>query len=131
MSNPNVSASFIYSGLSDYWSGDGARWDDNKGCLFASFGPATTLKELIDALADDYTSGGDCDEKPAFEEVSREDVLSALLTMLSDEGRRDYETGALCKWASQLNANDWDEDGESPQVIVMLTVEPAEEESAS
>jgi hypothetical protein len=92
-----VTATFIYHGMSDYWGGDGDRWDDNKGCLFAFYGCGTTLRDLIEGWVCDFNSGGDCDTLP--EEVTDKDIHAALLDMLSDSGRADYANNAVSEFA--------------------------------
>jgi hypothetical protein len=111
-----VSATFLYAGMCDYWGGDGDRWDDNKGCLFAYYGRDTTLRGLIDQWVDDFCRGGDCDSLP--EDVTENDIKSALLDMLTEEGRRDYDNDAICEFS-----RDWEGDDdydESPVAIVLI-----------
>jgi len=93
-----LSAQFIYNGMPDYWGGDGDRWDDNKGCLFAYYGRNTTIRDMIDEWTNDFMNGGDCDTFP--EDVTAEDVRAALLAMLTDEGRKDYESGVVSEFAT-------------------------------
>lgn len=126
---PTLSADVIYSGFPDYWGGDGDRWDDNKGCLFAYYGRDTTLRDLIDSFVDDFNSGGDCDSMP--DEITDHDVRIALLEMLSDQGRQDYANGALAVCAEEYaEANPDEEDdehSESPFVVVLITCEVCSE----
>ncbi len=130
---PKVSAQFIYSGLPDYWPGDGDRWDDNKGCLFASYGRATTLRELVDELVSDYSSGGDTDGKSAFDHVSAEDVRAAILDSLTDQGRADYANDVICEFATayaEANPDAAEDDRwESPHVIFLIEVELEDEDA--
>jgi hypothetical protein len=98
-----VTASFEYAGFSDYWGGNGDRWDDNKGCVFSYYGAGTTLREIIDGAVDDFCAGGDCDSFP--EDVDSEMVREALLDCLTDTGRAGYESGAVSEFA-QGYAND-------------------------
>jgi len=97
-----------YNGMGDYWGGEGARHNDNGGCLFAFYGPSTTLAEIVDELCDDYWSGGDCDSFPA--EVSMEMVREAIMQdMLNDRGRADVASGAIAECAAYYAAcNDYD-----------------------
>lgn len=127
-----VTASFEFSGFGGYWGGNGRRWDDNAGCLFASYDHKTTLRELIDDLVNDFEWGGDCDSFP--EDISGDDVRTALMDMLTDAGRADYESGAVCEFAKDLaDANGLSDDddledwGELPQVIVLLECEVPED----
>lgn len=121
-----IKATFIYSGMADYWQGNGDRWNDNAGCLFASYGPDTTLRDMIDDWVDDFMGGGDCDTLP--DNVMDSDIRAALLAMLSDQGRIVYESGALSEQAIEFaHANDleagepWPDDmGDSPIVIVLI-----------
>ena len=98
----NVTASFLFSGMSDYWGGDGDRWDDNKGCLFAFYGYGTTMKDLIDQWVDDFWNGGDCDTLP--KEVTSEVVREALLGMLTAQGLAEYHSDSLCEFAIECAA---------------------------
>jgi hypothetical protein len=125
-----VDATFLYSGMIDYWGGDGDRWDDNAGCLFAHYGPASTLRDIIDDLVNDFIAGGDCDTLP--EEVTDVDIRKALIEMLSDQGKEDYKIGALSEFAkefAEVNGlkpghpiDDLDDFGEVPVVIVLIRV---------
>jgi hypothetical protein len=124
-----LSATFLYSGMGDFWSGDGDRWDKNKGCLFASYDPDTTLKDLIESWVNDYTSGGDCDDKEVFERVSEDQVRQALIDMLSPEGKEHYENDVIWEGAKEFgDCNpDYDPDdddfGELPVAIVLLVAD--------
>jgi hypothetical protein len=113
-------------GMADYWGGNGRRWDDDAGCLFAYIGPDSTVKDIVDELCDDFIMGGDCDSLP--ECVDSDDIREAILAMLSDAGRADYESGALfdsgMDW--DVDENDADDDDypfESPVLIVLIEVE--------
>jgi RNA polymerase-binding transcription factor DksA len=83
-----LSATYLYSGLPDYWSGNGDRWDDDKGCVFASYGSRTTLQQLVEDAVSDFNMGGDFESFP--EDISDDDVREALLESLTDQGREDY-----------------------------------------
>ena len=114
-----LEASYIYDGFSDYWSGCGDRYDNNKGCLFAFYGSKTTLRDLIDEWVDDYFNGGDCDTMPKH--ITSEMVRAALLDMLTDSGRADYDSGAIAECAFGLeDRDDADDDWESPIAVVLL-----------
>jgi hypothetical protein len=118
-----LSMTYKYSGYSDYWSGNGDRWDDNKGCLFAFYGPNTTLRDLEDQLVHDFIMGSDCDQKQAFDDISESDIRKAFQEMLSPDGREDYRKGVLWEGASELE--DWSDDYESPIFVVLVEVENA------
>jgi hypothetical protein len=92
-----VTAEFLYAGLPDYWQGNGDRWDDDKGCLFAYYGAGTTVRDIIDGAVDDFLAGGDCDTLP--EDVTDTNIREALLACLTDEGRADYHSGAVSEFA--------------------------------
>lgn len=97
-----VSVTHEYSGLSDYWGGNGRRWDDDAGCLFAYYGATTTLRECVDGWVNDFSGGGDCD---AFhEDVTEEDIRAAILDSLTSQGRADYDSGALAEVAVEYAA---------------------------
>lgn len=126
---PTLTARYIYSGMGDYWGGDGDRWDDNKGCLFAYYGKDTTLHDLIDQLVDDFNSGGDCETMP--EDITDCDVRAALLEMLTDQGRDDYMNDVVAGCAEDYaDANDDEEDddcSESPIFVVLMECEVCSE----
>jgi hypothetical protein len=98
-----ITASFIYSGLPDYWGGEGRRNDNDAGCLFAFYGASTTLRDIIDSAADDFFNGGDFDyyegDTDPWEGVSRNDVRDALLECLTEQGRADYDSNAVSEFA--------------------------------
>jgi hypothetical protein len=93
---PLVTAEFLYAGLPDYWGGNGDRWDDDKGCLFAYYGDGTTVRDIVDGAVDDYLSGGDCDTLP---DIGCDTIREALLACLTDDGRKDYHSGAVSEFA--------------------------------
>lgn len=118
-----VSASFLFDGDIQYWGGDGDRWDDNKGCLFAHYGPETTLKDLVESWVDD-SQNGDLDEKEAWNDVSSDEIRAALVEMLSPEGKKEYSNpkAGSCEFAQELDGNgDYD-----VVAIVLVTVEMEE-----
>ncbi len=93
-----VSVTHEYLGLSDYWGGNGRRWDDNAGCLFAHYGANTTLRDCVDDWVNDFSGGGDCDS--FHEDVTEEDIRAAILDSLTEQGRDDYKNGVLAECAS-------------------------------
>lgn len=108
-----VVASYLYSGLSDYWGGDGRRWDDDAGCVFALYNGRTGMRDLIDSAVEDFCNGGDFfpsgDGPDLWEDVTEDDVRAALLDCLTDSGREDYEANALWEGAAEYAAvNDLD-----------------------
>ena len=100
-----LKATFEFSGFGDYWGGNGRRWDDNAGCLFAHYSTDTTLRDLVDMWVDDFNMGGDCDSFP--ENVTGKDVRSAIMDSLTEKGREDYKTGAISEFSVEYaNVND-------------------------
>ena len=95
---PIVTAEFLYAGLPDYWGGNGDRWDDDKGCVFAYYGKGITVRNIIDGAVDDFLGGGDCDSLP--DEVTDNDVRAALLASLTDIGRADYANDTVSDFAT-------------------------------
>lgn len=94
-----VTAEFLYSGFPDFWGGNGDRWDDDKGCLFAGYGKGTTVRDIVQDAVNDFLTGGDCDSLP--EEVNCETIREALLACLSDAGRKDYASGVVSEFATE------------------------------
>lgn len=141
-------ASFLYSGYSDYFSGYDCIDNDeySEYLLYAYYGRSTTLRDIIDQLIDDSWMGPTSEELP--EEIITNDVRVALLAMLSDEGRADYESGAIAECSADMNRvtecpkcdvklpdRDWDkcpncgewfDQGESSIFIVLLHYEKEE-----
>lgn len=93
----NVSVTHEYSGLADYWGGNGKRWTDNAGCLFAYYGATTSLRGCVDQWVDDFMGGGDCDS--FHEDVTDGDIRAAILDSLTEQGRDDYKNGVLAECA--------------------------------
>ena len=98
-----IRVSHEFHGMSDYWGGNGRRWDKGAGCLFAFYGPDTTLRDCVDQWVDDYWQGGDFDAGgDAFKDISGDDIREAILTdLLNERGRADYDSGALCEFAAE------------------------------
>lgn len=100
-------ATYIYSGNPDYWRGNGDQWDDDKGCVFASYGSRTTLQQLVEDAVSDFNMGGDFDSFP--EDVSDDDIREALLESFTDQGREDYYKGVVWDGAVEyMDLNDFD-----------------------
>lgn len=114
-----LKATLEYSGMIDFWSGNGRRWDDNAGCLFAPYDEQTTLRELVDSWVDDFNCGGDCDSFP--DNVTSGDVRRAILDSFTPRGKKDYEENAICEFAYGLE-EDVDCDGEFPVVVLLLEI---------
>lgn len=97
-----ITVNHEFAGWGDYWHGNGRRWDDNAGCLFACYGRNTTLRDCVDQWVDEYWQGGDCDS--FHEDITAEDIREAILTtLLNERGRADYESGALCEFAEKFD----------------------------
>ena len=103
-----IVASFEYAGMSDYWGGNGRRWDGDAGCVFAYYGRDTTLRELIDSAAEDFTMNGDF-EDPVWDGFDSDDVRAALLDCLSKQGRKDYDNNVISEFSADYVAHsDWE-----------------------
>ena len=119
----NITVEHEFCGWSDYWGGNGQRWDDNAGCLFAYYDKRTTLRDCVDQWVEEFCAGGDCDS--FHEDITAEDIREAILTtLLNDRGRADYEAGALAEcaadWASYSDDDEVEEDCESPIWIILV-----------
>jgi hypothetical protein len=123
--NHKLDATFIYSGMVDYWGGDGERWEDDRGCLFANYDHTTTLRDIVEELVEDFNSGGDCDTMPEW--ITALDVKEAILATFSEQGLKDYHSSALSEWAMDCEPCEDCEDGncdcETPVVIMLLRYE--------
>lgn len=92
-----VTAEFLYAGLPDYWGGNGDRWDDDKGCIFAPYGKDTLVRDIVQGAVNDFITGGDCDT--LHKDVNCGDIREALLACLTDEGRKDYHNGGVSEFS--------------------------------
>ena len=101
---PTIRVSHEFHGHSDFWGGNGRRWDDNAGCLFGFYGPDTSLADCVDQWIDDFCMGGDCDSFAI--DISESELREAILTdLFNDRGRADYASGALCEFAADCEDN--------------------------
>lgn len=100
---PKVQALYLYSGMSDYWRGDGERWEASKACTFATYGPDCSLRTVINALVDDSNDGPDFQGKPLWDAIEAEDIRQALILSLSPEGLEEWERndGSPCEFARE------------------------------
>lgn len=111
----SISARYQYDGMVDYWSGNGRRWDDDAGCLFAYLHRGITCLQVIDQLANDYADTCDFDH-PIWQSVSSEGIRKTLLSMVQDpedldrplEGYEDLQE---------------DENTESPVFVVLIEID--------
>ena len=87
----SISATLEYYGFC--WKGNGRRWDDYAGHLFAYAHKDMTLGDVIDQWVDDFMGGGECDEIDTTEEEMREALASICNGDLSEifEPTRDIE----------------------------------------
>lgn len=115
-----INVTHIYEGFSDYWCGTGYRCDDDKGCLFAYYGPDTTYADLIDGWIEDFNSGGDFDGKPLAEKVEERDLREALEAIVSVPLDTPYGP------AQDLEDLD-PENAESPISIVLVSLEKSDD----
>ncbi len=146
-SGATLTARYEYAGFADYhWGCSGEDY-----VLYASYGRGTTVRDIVDQLVSDSYTGPASEDLP--EEVMDGDVRAALLEMLSDAGRADYESGAVAECAANYatesecgecgrsladvdddmcpDCDTWIDEGESPIFIVILDYEEAEEETDS
>lgn len=119
-----VTAEYLYNGFGDYWHGY-ATEEGREALLFTYYGPETTLKEVIEGLVEDSWMGADSERIP--EGITEDDVRTALLDMLTPEGRIDYDKDELFEFAKDLYDSDDPTDDnyqlESPIVIAVLSWE--------
>lgn len=115
-----MKATWLYTGVIDYWGGDGRRWDNDAGCVFAYYDRHTTLQSVIDNAAEDYLVSGDFEDSDLWEDVTVEDVHKALLDCLSSDGLKDYYDGCATVADGDL---DYESDN-CPVCIFLLELEP-------
>ncbi len=104
-----LTASFLFSGYSDCFRGYGCADEEGRTehLLYAYYGSETTLHDIIDQLVEDSWNG--YAGETMSEDITQDDVRAALLGILNDRGRADYESGALAECSVNL-----DFDGECP-----------------
>lgn len=123
-----ITVTHEYAGLLDYWGGNGRRFDNDAGCLFAGYGAGTTLRDCVDQWCDDFWMGGDCDSFP--DDVSQDDIRTTILASLTRQGRDDYESGALAECAADYGAingihdqdHDFEDCGDSPVWVILVEI---------
>lgn len=100
-----ITVSHEFVGFGDYWGGNGRRWDNDAGCAFAYYGRNTTLRDCVDQWVDDWGMGGDFehngDGRDPWEDVTDDDIRAAILDSLTEQGRADYDSGALAECAEE------------------------------
>ena len=92
-----LSASFVYSGYSDYCKGyiETNCKEYSEYLLFVYYDRDTSPASIIDQLVEDWWSSPASETLP--EDITQDDVRAALLDMLSDAGRADYASGAIAE----------------------------------
>jgi hypothetical protein len=123
MNGISIDVTYLFTGFSDFWSGDCERWDENKGCLFAYYGPDTTYRDLVQGWMDDFNSGGDFDDSPLAEYVTNRDLETALENVFVP----GLDFDAIIDAAGELEDYDAEMD-ESPVCIVLVRLEQDETE---
>ena len=112
----DVSAELIYTGAPDYWQGNGDRWDDANGCLFAYYDCHTTIGQMIGNWIDDYNNGGDCDNLP--ESVTEIMIRTALVSLINPPATSNSLFAPDCE--VDYDADDSDDRYDSPFAIVLI-----------
>jgi len=112
-----LTVSHEFMGWGDYWGGNGRRWDADAGCVFAYYGKDTTLRDCVDQWVDDflYGNGDFIDGDPVWDKVSDVDIRNAILDSLTEQGRADYESGALCDGAANWE-QEWEPADDSLEI---------------
>jgi hypothetical protein len=135
-----VSVEFLFSGMGDYFGGFGCD-RESQALLYACYDHRTTLRDLVDSWVDDSWSGPAGEDLP--EDVTESDVRSAIMDMLSPQGLKDYDSGALAECAvtyAEVNDlpmgdddgafeddDDYDDYCELPVAILLITWEDEDE----
>ncbi len=124
-----LSASIVYVGNSDYWYGytETNCEEYSEHLLYAFYGRDTSLRDIVDGLVEDSWTGSTSESLP--EDVTQDDVRRALLDdMLNDQGRANYENGAIANcsadWTEDTDIED--DDYESPIFVAVLRYEKSE-----
>lgn len=113
-----LTARFLYSGPSDYWQGYSRTDNDEHSeyLLFAYYGKRTAVRVIVDGLIESAF-----DNQMLPEHITDDSIRKALMDMLGEQGRADYKSGVLADCSIAFaEANDNDEDYESPIFVVVL-----------
>jgi len=94
-----LSCHLEFSGYSDYWGGMGGR-GEGKGCAFAYYGKDTTLADIVDQWVDE-TWNNEHDFADLPESVGQSDIRNCILESLTEQGRADYHSRAVCEWSAE------------------------------
>ena len=97
----NLTASLCFVGYSDYWRGMSDRGRGH-GAAFAYYNGETTVKDLVDQWVDDVWNN-EYDFADLPDSVSSADIRDCILAAFTESGRADYNSGALCEWASDFD----------------------------
>jgi hypothetical protein len=124
----DLTSRFEFSGYGDYWGGASDRGRGG-GCAFAYYGKNTTLRDLVDQWVDEFSTN-EYDFEDCPESVTSDDIRDCILDSLTETGRADYDSGAVCEWSAEWmgingidpESEDDDDDDcmESPQVIIWI-----------
>lgn len=99
-----INASFVFSGFGDYFGGWGT-YPGKSALLYAFYNHCSTLKDIFESAIEDFHTGPAGEDLP--EDITENDIRSALLDCLTEQGRKDYEEGALSEFAiDYASAND-------------------------
>jgi hypothetical protein len=101
-----LTASYVYSGLGDYFGGHGCADDEEhkEFLLYAFYGRKTSLADIVDDLVDDSWGGSASEDLPA--DVTEDDIRDAIMTdMLNDRGRADVAEGAVAECSEGWGAD--------------------------
>jgi hypothetical protein len=101
-----LTASYVYSGYGDYFSGYSCAEDDDRKefLLYAFYGRNTSLADIVDELVSDSWTGSASEELP--EDVTDSDVRDAIMTdMLNDRGRADVADGTVAQCSEEYGAD--------------------------
>ena len=101
-----LTASYVYSGLGDYFGGHGCADDEDhkEFLLYAFYGRKTSLADIVDELVCDSWNGAASEELP--EDITDSDVRDAIMTdMLNGRGRADVASGAVAECSANYTAD--------------------------
>jgi hypothetical protein len=145
-SGAELTASYEYSGFSDYWGGHGeADNEEHKEfLLYAFYGRNTSLADIVDELVSDAWNGSASYALSELsEELSDDDIREAIMSdMLNERCRADVASGAVAEcseaWGADAECScgaslsdvadgdecpgcgEYDDHGESPIFVVVL-----------
>jgi hypothetical protein len=88
-----MTITLLYVGFSDYWSGNGRRWDDDAGCVFVPLYKGMTLRDVLNGIKKEIAAGGDTDTM-SEDSTSDNAIDEAFNALILDDIDAEYVFGS-------------------------------------